>query len=85
MTIHVGDSTKLNTLMGVSSIMEVGTLDAIMQNKVLPKNIIIKDTTTGNICLTDGTHNLKYVIEHPLLDGELEDRDIDDLCDYYLT
>lgn len=64
MPITPGSNAKLNRLIGCSSILEVNGADTTLHTKILPKNIIIKDAVANKLYLTDGVHNLAYVLEH---------------------
>ena len=61
MTIQPGNTSRLNVVKGCSQLLEVDSSDTSLLNKVLPANILLKDSTTGKLYLTDGLHDLSYV------------------------
>lgn len=61
MTVQPGNTSRLNVVKGCSQLLEVDSSDTSLLNKVLPANILLKDSTTGGLYLTDGLHNLSYV------------------------
>lgn len=61
MTIQPGNTSRLNVVKGCSQLLEVDSSDTSLLDKVLPANILLKDSTTGKLYLTDGLHDLSYV------------------------
>jgi len=88
MTVQLGSNNTINTVTGVVSMMDIGALTPAQGAIIPPKNIMFRDSVTGNICLTDGVHSLQYAIDNPIMssDGAVDftDAQIDTLCDTYL-
>jgi hypothetical protein len=89
MTVQPGSNNTINTVTGVVAIMDIGALTPAQGAIIPPKNIMFRDSVTGNICLTDGTHSLQYAIDNPIMSssgdgGDFTDAQIDTLCDTYL-
>lgn len=89
MTVQPGSNNTINTVTGVVSMMDIGALTTAQGAIIPPKNIMFRDSVTGNICLTDGVHSLQYAIDNPIMSssgGEVDftDTQIDNLCDTYL-
>lgn len=61
MTIQPGNRSRLNVVKGCSQLLEVDSSDTSLLDKVLPANILLKDSATGKLYLTDGLHDLLYV------------------------
>lgn len=64
MTVQPGNTSRLNVVKGCSQLLEVDSSDTSLLDKVLPANILLKDSTTGGLYLTDGLHNLSYVFSN---------------------
>lgn len=73
MTIQPGNTSRLNVVKGCSQLLEVDSSDTSLLDKVLPANILLKDSTTGGLYLTDGLHNLSYIFANNEL---LSDREM---------
>lgn len=61
MTIQPGNTSRLNVVKGCSQLLEVDSSDTSLLDKVLPANILLRDSTTGGLYLTDGLHDLSYI------------------------
>ena len=61
MPIQPGNTSRLNVVKGCSQLLEVDSSDTSLLDKVLPANILLKDSTTGGLYLTDGLHDLSYI------------------------
>lgn len=70
MTVYIGNSNKLNQISGCSSILEIDSTDTTLYDKVLPKNMILKDVRTDMLYLTDGVNDIEEILNHPL-NGEI--------------
>jgi len=70
MTVYIGNSNKLNQISGCSSILEIDSTDTTLYDKVLPKNMILKDVRTDMLYLTDGVSDIEEILSHPL-NGEI--------------
>ena len=70
MTVYIGNSNKLNQISGCSSILEIDSTDTTLYDKVLPKNMILKDVRTDMLYLTDGVSDIEEILNHPL-NGEI--------------
>jgi hypothetical protein len=70
MTAHIGNSNKLNQISGCSSILEIDSTDTTLYDKVLPKNMILKDVRTDMLYITDGVSDIEEILDHPL-NGEI--------------
>lgn len=73
MAIKPGNTSRLNVVKGCSQLLEVDSSDTSLLDKVLPANILLKDSTTGGLYLTDGLHNLSYIFANNEL---LSDREM---------
>lgn len=73
MAIKPGNASRLNIVKGCSQLLEVDSSDTSLLDKVLPANILLKDSTTGGLYLTDGLHNLSYIFANNEL---LSDREM---------
>lgn len=73
MTVQPGNTSRLNVVKGCSQLLEVDSSDTSLLDKVLPANILLKDSTTGGLYLTDGLHNLSYIFANNEL---LSDREM---------
>lgn len=73
MTVQPGNTSRLNVVKGCSQLLEVDSRDTSLLDKVLPANILLKDSTTGGLYLTDGLHNLSYIFANNEL---LSDREM---------
>jgi hypothetical protein len=63
---RTGNRNKLNTIKGCTAIMEIDSNDTTLYNKILPKNILLKDTRTDEIYLTDGVTTIENLLNQPL-------------------
>lgn len=70
MTVYIGNSNTLNQISGCSSILEIDSTDTTLYDKVLPKNMILKDVRTDMLYLTDGVNDIEEILNHPL-NGEI--------------
>lgn len=61
MPIQPGNTSRLNVVKGCSQLLEVDSSDTSLLDKVLPANILLRDSTTGGLYLTDGSHDLSYI------------------------
>jgi exo-beta-1,3-glucanase (GH17 family) len=61
MTVQPGNTSRLNVVKGCSQLLEVDSSDTSLLDKVLPANILLRDSTTGGLYLTDGLHDLSYI------------------------
>ena len=61
MTVQPGNISRLNIVKGCSQLLEVDSSDTSLLDKVLPANILLRDSTTGGLYLTDGLHDLSYI------------------------
>jgi hypothetical protein len=61
MPIQPGNTSRLNVVKGCSQLLEVDSSDTSLLDKVLPANILLRDSTTGGLYLTDGLHDLSYI------------------------
>ena len=73
MAIKPGNASRLNIVKGCMQLLEVDSSDTSLLDKVLPANILLKDSTTGGLYLTDGLHNLSYIFANNEL---LSDREM---------
>ena len=54
MTVSIGSSTKLNSIAGVSQVLQLTNSEKIsLANKILPPNILVRDDA-GVLYMTDG-------------------------------
>jgi hypothetical protein len=58
---------------GCAQLLSFDSTQAVILTKILPANMIIKDSVTGNLYLTDGIHNVQWVMDHNEL---LSDREM---------
>lgn len=73
MAVQPGNASRLNIVKGCVQLLEVDSSDTSLLDKVLPANILLKDSTTGGLYLTDGLHNLSYIFANNEL---LSDREM---------
>lgn len=73
MSSIAGNRNKLNSIKGCAQLLAFDSTQTVILTKILPANMIIKDTFTGSLYLTDGIHNVQWVMEHNelLSDGEI--------------
>ena len=73
MSSIAGNHNKLNSIKGCAQLLSFDSTQKVILTKILPANMIIKDSFTGSLYLTDGIHNVQWVMEHNelLSDGEM--------------
>ena len=73
MSSIAGNRNKLNTIKGCTQLLSFDSSNSVILTKILPANMIIKDSFTGSLYITDGTHNVQWLMEHNelLSDGEM--------------
>jgi len=78
MSSIAGNSNKLNYIKGCAQLLSFDSSQSAILVKVLPANMIIKDSFTGGLYITDGTHNLQWIMEHNelLSDSEMTATDV---------
>ena len=86
MAIKPGNASRLNIVKGCSQLLEVDSSDTSLLDKVLPANILLKDSTTGGLYLTDGLHNLSYIFANnePLGDREMTATEVTNIANQIL-
>lgn len=86
MTVQSGNTSRLNVVKGCSQLLEVDSSDTSLLDKVLPANILLKDSTTGGLYLTDGLHNLSYIFANNelLSDSEMTVTEVTNIANQIL-
>ena len=86
MTVQPGNTSRLNVVKGCSQLLEVDSSDTSLLDKVLPANILLKDSTTGGLYLTDGLHNLSYIFANNelLSDSEMTVTEVTNIANQIL-
>lgn len=86
MAVQPGNASRLNIVKGCSQLLEVDSSDTSLLNKVLPANILLRDSTTGGLYLTDGLHNLSYIFANnePLNDKEMTVTEVTNIANQIL-
>lgn len=86
MTVQPGNTSRLNVVKGCSQLLEVDSSDTSLLDKVLPANILLKDSTTGGLYLTDGLHNLSYIFANKelLSDSEMTATEVTNIANQIL-
>lgn len=86
MTVQPGNTSRLNVVKGCSQLLEVDSSDTSLLDKVLPANILLKDSTTGGLYLTDGLHNLSYIFANNALlsDSEMTATEVTNIANQIL-
>ena len=86
MAVQPGNASRLNIVKGCSQLLEVDSSDTSLLDKVLPANILLKDSTTGGLYLTDGLHNLSYIFANnePLGDREMTATEVTNIANQIL-
>ena len=86
MTVQPGNTSRLNVVKGCSQLLEVDSSDTSLLDKVLPANILLKDSTTGGLYLTDGLHDLSYIFANNelLSDSEMTTTEVTNIANQIL-
>lgn len=84
MSIQPGSNSRLNTIKGCNQLLTVDSSNADLLNKVFPANIIIKDSVTDELYLTDGVHTLAYIFANRDLNREMSAAEVTNLTNQIL-
>jgi hypothetical protein len=82
MSVIVGNSNRLNYLKGCSQLLSFDSSQSSILVKVFPANMIIKDSFAGGLYLTDGIHDVQWVMEHNelLCDAEMSATEVSNIA-----
>ena len=83
MTVSIGSSTKLNSIAGVSQVLQLTNSEKIsLANKILPPNILVRDDA-GVLYMTDGINPISDL--KPIEASASYDSDGNSIIDTYAT
>ena len=83
MTVSIGSSTKLNSIAGVSQVLQLTNSEKIsLANKILPPNILVRDDA-GVLYMTDGINPVSAL--KPIEASASYDSDGNSIIDTYAT